>query len=265
MSPAGDDRRRCFVLTVGRSGSSLLCATMADAGADFGLPAPLLADPDRGALEHPAMVAAAHEYRRALDALHGRYLLSPRLEAAWRRRRGRRLLRRALALARYFKIGDLDLVVQPAFKLGWEPRVVLSYRRFDATVASLIAGRTYAGPDALAADYVRVYRQGLVLMDTFGGCVVAYEDLVAGEAVAMRALAAVTGLDVARLEEARNRHSRRAQAPPAPRRVPYPEVEALYECLQARRAEPVLEPSAPVRRRLARRGINGAGSPPQGR
>lgn len=259
MSP-GSDRRRCFVLTVGRSGSSLLCATMAGAGADFGLPAPTLADPDRGELEHPAMIAAAREYRRALDALHGGFLLSPRLEAAWRRRRGRRLLRRALALARYFKIGDLDLVVQPAFKLGWEPRVVLSYRRFDATVASLVAGRTYAGPDALAADYVRVYRQGLALMDTFGGCVVGYEDLIGDAAVALRALAAVTGLDVARLEAARDRFLRRTEVPQAPRRLPYPEVEAVYECLQARRGEPVLEPSAPVRRRLARRGLSDAGS-----
>ena len=53
-----NERRRTFVLTFGRSGSSLLCALMSDAGADFGLAAPLQWDPRDGVLEGVRRVGA---------------------------------------------------------------------------------------------------------------------------------------------------------------------------------------------------------------
>ncbi len=247
-------RRRWFVLTVGRSGSSLLCAVLADAGADFGMSAPQTWQRDTGVLEHPAIIAAARHYRRAHDALAGGFVASPRLEAAWRRRRGRRWLRRALAAASWFKIGDLDLLVQPAFKLGYEPRVILSYRRFEPTAASLLAGRTHDGPEALARDYLRVYRQGLVLLAAFGGCVAGYEELAGGDAApTLAALARAGSLDPARVAAA---HARRVQAPPpahAPAAPsPYPQTEAVFTALQELRGR-VLEPGTAVARRLAGR------------
>jgi hypothetical protein len=207
--PAPTQATRFFVITVGRSGSSLLCAVLADAGADFGMAPPTDWNPDAGVMEHPLIVAAARDYRRAHDALHGSYWVSPELESRWRRWRGRMRLRRALTAARYVKIGDLDLCVQPAAKLGYEPRVILSYRRFLPSVSSILVGRTHAAPDAIARDYVRSYRQGLTLLHTYGGCAIGYEDLTGGAAPqVLEALARVTGIGGEALTAA---HARRAR------------------------------------------------------
>jgi len=247
------DRRRWLVLTVGRSGSSLLCAIMADAGADFGLAAPADWEPHAGEMEDSGMRAAAHELRRAWDAGEaGEYLLSPRLESAWRFRRGRRRLAGALRRARCFKAADLDLAVQPAFALGYEPRVILSYRRPGPTLESLLAGRKRSPPDRLVADYLRVYRQGLALLQAFGGCAVSYEELIDPQASAWcAALAECAGLNAAALAAARQRRLKVAAVPElAP--GAYSEAEALYATLLEWRG--VARPAAaPVARKRAGR------------
>lgn len=251
--PAGDPGRRCwFILTTGRSGSSLLSAVLAHAGADFGLPVPSIWDADRGVLEHPQIILAARYYRRGFDALHGRSLLSPRLEAALYRARARRRLRRALAAANFFKIGDLDLVVQPAFRLGCDPRVILSYRRFEPNATSLLVGRTYDPPESLARDYVRLYRNGLSLLDTFGGCVVAYDELMHAPATALRALAGVTGLEAGRLEAAYAALARPRERVTEPAGIVHTDAQAVFAELERRRGQ-VVEPSAQALRKLARR------------
>ena len=247
LAANNDQRTRYFVLTHGGSRSSLLCAILADAGADFGMPAPAETLPGQAAMEHPEITVAAHHYRRANDALAGDFVVSPRLEAKWRRWRARRRLRRAMMLASYVKANDLDLVVQPAFKLGYSPRVILSYRRFGP---AMVLGRTHAGPDALARDYLRLYQQGLMLLDAFGGCVVGYESLVKDPDAIVRALAAVTGLDAARLAQA---HARRVRTTEVADTTPaiYRHPQALFERLQARHGQAV-PPSAAVLRRLER-------------
>lgn len=229
-----NERRRTFVLTFGRSGSSLLCALMSDAGADFGLAAPLQWDPRDGVLEHPDIKRAAHHMRRAFDIDHGRrYRFSPELEARWRRRRARHWLTRALPQARCFKIGDLDLLVQMSFSLGYEPRVVLNYRDFEHALASTLVGRKHIGPDELAADYVRICRQGVVLLQTFGGCVVGYEEML-GEPGGpwLNALAQSAGLEVGALRQAAAKRIRGNAPALADTRSLYPECRRLHELLR---------------------------------
>lgn len=249
------DRERWFVVTFGRSGSSLLCAMLGDAGADFGLPVPASWDPRQGIMELPTIKLAAHHMRRAFDIDAGRrYLLSPQIEGKFRRARARRYLRQALEAARFVKIGDLDLLVQLAFALGYNPRVILNLRRFEDSLASTLVGRKHLGPDLLAADYTRVCRQGLALVHTFGGCVVGYEDMLAGAGGAwIAAVAKVTGLDESTLREAA---SRRVEAPRGETAPPaaglYADCYANYAGLAAL-AGRVFEPSAPVRRVIATR------------
>ncbi|MEQ8231727.1 MAG: hypothetical protein RLW61_05675 [Gammaproteobacteria bacterium] len=244
-------RERIFVVTFGRSGSSLLCAILADAGADFGVPVPAQWDPRHGALEHRDIKRAAHHMRRAFDLDHGRrFRFSPELEARWRRRRARHWLARALPQADAFKIGDLDLLVQMSFALGYAPRVVLNYRDFEQALASTLVGRKHVGPDALAAEYARVCRQGLALVRTFGGCVVGYEDMLGDPAGAwLDALAASTGLAAESLRAAAARRITATEAAPAATGMLYPECRRLYDLLaaQAGRAFP---PSRTVLRAL---------------
>lgn len=248
------NRERVFVVTFGRSGSSVLCALLADAGADFGLSVPDQWDPRRGALEHPDIKRAAHHMRRAFDLDHGRrFRLSPELEARWRRRRARHWLSRALPQAGFFKIGDLDLLVQLGFALGYAPRVVLNIREFDAALASTLVGRKHVGPDALAAEYVRVCRQGLALVRTFGGCVVGYEQMLSDPGGAwLEALAEATGLTATALRAAATRRIVGEPSQATATAPLYPECRRLFEFAmqQAGRAFP---PARPVTRALEAR------------
>ena len=237
---------RTFILTSGRSGSSLLGAILADAGADFGLSVPDDWDPRSGQMEGTAIRRAAHHYRRAFDISEGRkYVLSPALETKFRLRRGRRHLKRALEESQFLKIGDLDLVVQPSFKLGYEPRVILSYRQFECNLPSLLVGRTHVGPDELAREYVRIYRQGLSLLRTFGGCVVEYNELQDAQAGGWaEALAAITGLDRSALMDSRQRRLR-GPADPLIEEPIYGEAYRVYEAMRGLSGRAV-EPSRQV-------------------
>ena len=143
--------QKYFVVTVGRTGSSLLCAVMADAGAEFGMPVPDEWDPRRGVMENLKLRRAAHHYRRAWDIDNGRRVnFSPALESKWRRYLARRCLRSALAQAQFFKGSDLDLIAQASFKLGYLPKLIVSYRALEATLQSILVGRTLVGPALLA-------------------------------------------------------------------------------------------------------------------
>jgi hypothetical protein len=246
------DRVRYFIVTLGRSGSSLLAAILADAGGDFGVHAPEKWDPRSGQMEGVAIKRAAHHYRRAYDIGEGRkFLLSPALETKVRLRRGRRHLQRALQESRFLKIGDLDLVVQPSFKLGYQPRVILNYRQLEPNLPSLLVGRTHVGPDALAREYIRIYRQGLMLVQTFGGCTIGYNELQDPNLSEWAdALAATTAFDRQALLDSRDRRVQ-GLADPGGTEPVYPEAYALFEAMHALSGRGI-EPSRQVVRALTR-------------
>ena len=204
---ARDDRRRCFILTCGRTGSTLLAAILADCGAEFGMPAPLDWDASGGDLEHRDLQSAARWLARA-------YTISPeKPELGWRRymwsiyrSRGKRKLRHVLAQARYLKCVDLDLTVYPAVQLGYRPSIVLSYRRFeDATISgSLTSGNS--DMSLSARRYNRIYRNGLLQLSTFGGCAIGFDQLTdPADTSWAEPLAGATGIAAAQLVEARGR------------------------------------------------------------
>lgn len=243
-----DDRRRFFVLTFGRSGSSMLCALLADAGADFGMPVPPAWDLRRGAMEDPQIKLAARHMLRALEIESGgHHLLSPSLEAGWHRRRARRAVRQSLGTVRFVKSNDLDLIVPIAYAEGYEPRIIISYREFESSLASALSGRRMRSPEALAEEYLRVYRQGLAFMQTFGGCSVGFSQLGQPEQAWLAALAGVTGLPLPALQQAAavrvNSEEVSSPAPP----VIYPACHALLAQLEESAGQ-ICEPRIPARR-----------------
>lgn len=233
-------RDRHFIVNLGRCGSSLLGVILADAGADFGIGAPASWDPRTGQMETDEIRRAAHHFRRAHDISEGRkFLFSPVIERKLRLARARHWLRTALAAGRFVKIGDLDLVVQPAFKLGYVPSVIVNFRQLEPMLPSLLVGRTHVGPDELAREYIRVYRQALLLLQTFGGCTVEYNDLLNPQALDWAdGLAAVAGCTPTALLEAR---ARRVNGEPDPADVPavYAEAFALFQLLRTYRGRTV--------------------------
>lgn len=231
VSTAARDRH--FIVNLGRCGSSLLGAVLADVGADFGITAPVSWDPRTGQMETDEIRRAAHHFRRAHDISEGRkFLFSPVIERKLRLHRARHWLRAALAKGRFLKIGDLDLVVQPAFKLGYVPSVIVNFRQLEPMLPSLLVGRTHVGPDELAREYVRIYRQALVLLRTFGGCTVEYNDLLDPASLSWAdGLAVVAGCSSDSLLEAR---ARRVNGEPDPSEVT-PMYQEAYELFHTMR------------------------------
>ncbi len=202
---AGD--QRFFVITAARTGSTLLSAILGDAGADFGLPTPTDWDRSGGELEHPELWRALRYFRSADAISTGR----PRVGFArmrWNacRSLGKRRLRRALDAARYVKVYGGHELVRRAFKLGYFPTVILSYRRFEDQARSFGLMHAHATWESLRENYRHIYGNGLWLLDTFGGCVVSYEMLVDRRETAWaEPLSRVTGLSAERLLAARDR------------------------------------------------------------
>jgi hypothetical protein len=206
-APPLDSRQRTFIVTAGRTGSSLLSAILADCGAEFGMPAAANWDRRSGEMEHPAICAAAACFKRAYDVAPARPALGWR-RAVWnlQRSRGKRRLAAALPGTQYLKCLNLDLIVHPAFRLGYAPTVILSYRRFaDHAISSAVRGR-HSDLSLLTEDYKRVYRNGLLQMMVFGGCAVGYDQLMdRNDDSWALSLAMVTGIPAVRLIAARDR------------------------------------------------------------
>jgi uncharacterized membrane protein YkvA (DUF1232 family) len=207
-----EKRRRYFILTSGRSGSTLLAAILADAGAEFAMPAPQAWKAGTGAME-------GLDLQRAGAWLRSAYQISPERPPAgirqWRwvvyRSVGKAQVRRLLENARYIKGSDVDLMVNPAFRMGFLPSVIISYRRFEECAISITTMRGHTTMQDLAAAYNRVYRNALLWLFTFGGCVVGYDQLTdPNDTSWVGPVAAVTNLPPDQLLESRNRRLSRA-------------------------------------------------------
>ncbi len=194
-----DDRQRFIILTPGRTGSTLLAAALAGAGASFGMPRPQTWDRRSGDMESRLFAQATRGYERAdLIAEGAPKPELPLRRALWalHRHTAKRRLADALSAARYFKAVSAEFTLQPTARLGYRPRVILSYRKLEPFVASSVMLRGHVTPDAHIARYVRTMRNGLAAVTLFGGCVVSYEDLQDGEASDWAfALGKLTGLD----------------------------------------------------------------------
>ncbi|MDH4380497.1 MAG: hypothetical protein QE509_01255 [Gammaproteobacteria bacterium] len=249
MKDATGKSVRWMIVTLGRSGSSLLATIMADAGAQFGITAPAEWDPRAGEMEDPDAKRAAHQMRRAFDIDSGRrHVLFPQIEARLRRGLARKYLKQSLLRAECVKIGDLDLLVQSAFALGYSPRVILNYRRFQDCLVSNVVGRKHSGPDSIAEDYRRIYRQGFELLKIFGGCAISYEEMLANPGGSwLAALGTVAGLDRSSLQAAATRRIRRSESGALESNASYPECDAIYDRIAAE-AGRIFEPTRHVRR-----------------
>lgn len=211
---AGGDQR-FFIVTAARTGSTLLSTILADAGADFGMPTPQRWDRAGGDLEHPDLWRALRYFRSAEAISTGRPPVGiARMRWNAYRSLGKKWLRAGLGGARFAKVYGAHDLVRPAFKIGYFPIVILSYRRFEDQALSLGLMHAHATLDSLRDNYRHVYGGGLWLLNTFGGCVLSYETLIdRGDRRWAEPLARVTGLPIERLVAARDRRSE-ASSPP---------------------------------------------------
>jgi hypothetical protein len=198
---------RFFIITAARTGSTLLSAILADAGADFGMATPQEWDRAGGELEHPGLARAFYYFSKAelISKERPRFGIS-RLRWVLYRSYGKKKLREVLSSCRFAKHYNVYKLVRPAFKIGYYPTVILSYRQFEDQAISFGLMHPHADWDLLCKNYHEVYKNGLWLLNTFGGCAVAYEEVVnLDDCSWAQPLADVTGLPIAKLIDARDR------------------------------------------------------------
>jgi hypothetical protein len=251
--PPTDGAKRYFIVTAGRTGSTLLATMLADAGANFAIEAPADWDRNGGEMEHLDLL-------RASQLIQSAYTLSTR-KPGWSvarlqwivcRSRGRRRLREVLGKARFVKVGDAHWTIRTAFKMGYFPVVILSYRRFEDHAVSLGLMWDMSTVEMLADHYVRLYTRGLQMLNTFGGCAVSYESLIGTKTRSWsEPLSSVTGLPADGL---RRSHQRRLGevSPPVAGSIDNPLVDRIYEALGAVEGQ-VIPPSAQALRLWAER------------
>lgn len=233
---ADSERRRYFVLTAGRTGSTLLTAIMADAGADFAMPAPKDWDTARGGEnELPEIQRAISHFRLAFE-LSPRKPLMPLAHWiwTWHRSLGKRYLKKALDKAIYVKSADLDWAVPYAIKVGYFPRIIVSYRPFGACALSFSQRLTIWSAETLAVEYDRTYRNAVLQMHAYGGCVVSYADLIDRARTEWAAnLAEVTGLAADALLASRDRRVKSTQHDEVELPVLYQSAEQSFAAVEA--------------------------------
>jgi hypothetical protein len=248
---------RTLMVTTGRSGSSLLAAVMAAAGADFGMPLPETWGAGSGAMEHPLAQQAGRLARQAADIQvpRGRpsvlrYLADARLH------RAKAAVRRLLAQVDTAKADNMDLWLPHVPKLGYAPRLVVPYRSPEAVGRSFLVQAKRNWTD-VADEYARINANALLQLQTFGGCAVELDELSdPAETAWAAAVAGVTGLDRDALLDARRRLLRTdAKAAGSgtdaatPGSVPHTEAQAAYRALCALKGQ-TLPRSRPGHRRL---------------
>ena len=224
---------RFLVVNSGRTGSSLLSAVLADAGADFGMPAVQTWSADAGAFE-PAAITRAAAWFAVADQMGPTKPLWPRSwHWSFARHRAKVHLGRALNAARFVKGPNLDLAVQPAAKMGYLPRIIISYRSFPAQAMSLAQRSSWRDVTALEAYYVRTYKNALMWLLVFGGCVVDYDELTdPGETEWASALSALTGLPRLPMVAARQTRLDASRKQPASLPALSGECDRLYASLR---------------------------------
>lgn len=207
------DTQHYLIIGAGRSGSSLLAAILADAGAAFGMAHRETWDRGAGAYEHPLVHQARRWHSRAakIDAS----LIPNALGHGFCVRRMNRALDELLRQVQFVKATDLVHLVPMIARLGYAPAVIVSYRPFAAYARSR---HRKNGMDVahLLDDYINIYRTAALQLQVYGGGVVSYSELVDPAQTAWaEMLAALTGLPAESILAART-----ARIQPTPRSDP---------------------------------------------
>lgn len=228
-----------IVLGTPRSGSSLLSAILANAGADFGMDRGLDWYRGSGAYEHAQIIAAYKHLKRAK-------LFSKVSDSLALREKKKliRALKKLLSEVSFIKYPPLSEYLPWYFKeAGFEFRVIIIVRSFQEYAVSRVSkeGGDY---DFLVREYLRVYKTGLINLEIYGGCIVCYEDLANEGTEWAAALGEVAGVSTEKLLAERDKLVK-----PTPLRnklfsdFEQKEYDELYEVYRSR-ANIVFQPSS---------------------
>lgn len=232
-----EDKRRFFILTLGRTGSSLLSSILSDAGANFGGLKDADWDRTGGAFEHPKLISVVRSFRKMDEISQRRPLqLLPRFKWDIARHHAKSALRDVLSDVAYVK-GELEHAVHWAARLDYVPKIIVSYRRFGPLYESI--GHMHPQlPHVHAEQYTKSLLNGLGLAKIYGGCVIDYDEIIdASENVWASGLAETTGLPKEKLISARSNRVDTSIGNETSSIEPFPDCVQAYEKLRKYRGE----------------------------
>src|SRR5258705_8868886 len=174
-SSVGNDNQRYLIIGSGRSGSSLLSAILADAGADFGMAGVASWDSSKGgAYEHPKLHAAYRWYSRANKI--AKSMWPDWLGRRFCQRQTERNLHDALRSVTFAKCPSTTWLMHIIKQIGYKPVLIVSYRSFSEYAASIYLknGRSMK---AIKGAYIDVHETMLLQLSIFGGFAIEYAEL----------------------------------------------------------------------------------------
>ncbi len=190
-------KKRFLILGTGRSGSSLMCSILSDAGADFAMSRSEDWDPTWGDYEH-GLLHVAEAWRSRHERIRNS-ILPDRLSSLCETRL-RQTLTDLLERATYLKSIPLVGLVGSIHQLGYEPSILISYRSFQDYARSIMISRPHWLLPQIVDRYVSTYGTALLQLEIFGGCAVSYDELTSPDAQRWAgALGQVTGIPSAEL------------------------------------------------------------------
>ena len=197
-------RRRFLIASDGRAGSTLISAILGAAGLDLGMPSVDDWNPLGGAYEHPGLdllnrtLETAEHLTGLSEQIPGLRMLT-RFYRSLAKRRVRSLMKRGQC------VKCSPLAAAYVFKLGLMPQLIVVYRDFGDLARSKMLLERMQWP-TIADRALHTYRNALIGIHTFGGCVISYEEMIDPQQTAwLQGLADCTGLDYLALAEARAR------------------------------------------------------------
>jgi len=195
------ERKRFFILTPGRSGSSVLSRILADSGAKFltnkqdsstdpfSLYESLYLNKTAYLFEQGYRLQFKYRFSIIYSVFYHKIITLLRFIA-------RKRLNKYLKAAAYCKnTAHLHHGVRVAAHLGFWPVVILNYRNYQTWMGSLYPGLRYQTVDSLTENYVSSMKNGIASLGLFGGCAISYEEIMdLGATEWAHALGETTGL-----------------------------------------------------------------------
>ncbi len=256
-----ETKKKYFILTPGRCGSSLLSSILDDAGASFPAARKMSWNPLAGAYEDDRLdrmaflLAQAHTIQSKLE-YEPFYKLYHKKFVTFKRFLAKREMHRIFAEASYFKeTGNMHYAVRFAAHIGYWPVIILNWRSYEHWMGSMYPGQRNFDIEDLTARYVAILRNSLALLSLFGGCVVNYTEIMDPEARDWAVnLGHVTGLDTETLLESRRKRYRPSGAETA-LAVWDPAAEKIQEMIRSFEGQSLVPAPAAVKRWLKTGGV----------
>lgn len=199
------DKKVYLIVGSPRTGTSLICSVLSDAGADFGVSSESWSRTG-GAFEHPILINSYKYLKRIVSYKKFSDSLARKIENKLSKR-----IKELFDQVTFAKYPPLSHMLPYYIKKeGYDITVIIAYRKFEDYAMSMLI-KNPGTIQKLKEDYIDMYQTALILLNIYGGCAIAYDEITSeSESEWIQALANTTGLSSDKLASARSDRNRKS-------------------------------------------------------